>query len=93
MSSLNWGLLGTARINRSIIPPLRLSTRNNLFAVASRSAEKARAYAESWSIPRAHASYEDMLGDPDIDVVYIPLPNSFHAEWAIKAAEAGKHVL
>ena len=91
--SLNWGLLGTARINRSIIPPLRLSVRNNLLAVASRTQERADAYAAEWSIPRAHASYEAMLADPEIDVVYIPLPNQLHAEWAIKAAEAGKHVL
>ena len=93
IKSLNWGLLGTARINRSIIPPLRLSVRNNLLAVASRTQEKADAYAKEWSIPRAHGSYEALLADPDIDVIYIPLPNQFHAEWAIKAAEAGKHVL
>lgn len=93
MKTLNWGLLGTARINRSLIPPLRLSVRNNLFAVASRTQERADAYAAEWSIPKAHGSYEAMLADPDIDVIYIPLPNQLHAEWAIKAAKAGKHVL
>ena len=93
MKMLNWGLLGTARINRSIIPPLRLSVRNNLLAVASRTQERADAYAKDWAIPRAHGSYEALLADPEIDVVYIPLPNTLHAEWAIKAAEAGKHVL
>lgn len=93
MKSLNWGLLGTARINRSLIPPLRLSVRNNLFAVASRTQERADNYAAEWGIPKAHGSYEAMLGDPEIDVIYIPLPNQLHAEWAIKAAEAGKHVL
>ena len=91
--SLNWGLLGTARINRSLIPPLRLSVRNHLLAVASRTQVRADSYAADWSIPRAHGSYEALLADPDIDVVYIPLPNQLHAEWAIKAAEAGKHVL
>ena len=91
--SLNWGLLGTARINRSLIPPLRLSVRNNLLAVASRTQERADTYAADWSIPRAHSSYEALLADPEIDVIYIPLPNQLHAEWAIKAAKAGKHVL
>ena len=91
--SLNWGLLGTARINRSLIPPLRLSVRNNLLAVASRTQKRADAYAAEWSIPRAHGSYEALLADPEIDVIYIPLPNQFHSEWAIKAAKAGKHVL
>ena len=93
MKSLNWGLLGTARINRSVIPPLRLSVRNHLLAVASRTQDRANAYAAEWSIPRAHGSYDALLADPDINVVYIPLPNQLHAEWAIKAAEAGKHVL
>ncbi len=90
---LRWGLLGTARINRALIPPLRMSPRNRLTAVASRSAEKARAYASEWEIPRWFGSYEALLADPDIDVVYIPLPNSLHAEWTIKAVQAGKHVL
>lgn len=93
MPVLKWGLLGTARINRSLIPPLRLSPRNELVAVASRTAERAKSYAETWSIPRYHGSYEALLADPDIDVVYIPLPNHLHAEWAIRAAEAGKHIL
>lgn len=93
MKALNWGILGTARINRSIIPPLRLSVRNNLVAVASRTQERARAYADEWHIPTAYGSYEALLNDPNIDVVYIPLPNKMHAEWAVKAAEAGKHVL
>jgi predicted dehydrogenase len=90
---LNWGLLSTARINRSLIPPLRSSKRNNLLAVASRSKESADAYAREWKIPRTHGSYEALLADPEIDVIYNPLPNHLHAEWAIKAVEAGKHVL
>jgi len=91
--TLNWGLLSTAHINRSVIPPLRTSKRNHLLAVASRSAESAEAYARKWNIPRAHASYEALLADPEIDVIYISLPNHMHAEWTIKALEAGKHVL
>ncbi|MEM8485204.1 MAG: Gfo/Idh/MocA family oxidoreductase [Bacteroidota bacterium] len=90
---LNWGILGTARINRSLIPPLRLSFRNQLLAVASRDAGKAAAYAAERDIPRSYGSYEALLADEDIQVIYIPLPNKLHAEWAIKAAQAGKHVL
>jgi xylose dehydrogenase (NAD/NADP) len=90
---LNWGLLSTARINRSLIPALRISKRSNLLAVASRSQESAEIFAKKWKIPRAHGSYEALLADPEIDVVYNPLPNHLHAEWTIKAFEAGKHVL
>jgi len=90
---LRWGLLSTARINRALIPALRASMRNQLVAVASRTMEQAQAYAKEWDIPRAFASYEAMLADPDVDVVYNPLPNSLHAEWTIQAAQAGKHVL
>ncbi len=90
---LRWGILGTARINRALIPPLTISPRNRLLAVASRELERAQQYAREKGIERAHGSYEALLADPEIDVVYISLPNRFHAEWAIKAAKAGKHVL
>ena len=90
---LNWGLISTARINRVLIPPLKASERNHLLAVASRDAEKAETYAERWSIPESFGRYEEMLADPRIDVVYISLPNSLHAPWAVAAADAGKHVL
>ena len=90
---LRWGLLSTAGINRALIEPLRVSPRNELTAVASRDPDKARTYAAEWSIPRAFGSYEAMLADPDLDVVYNPLPNGLHAEWTIKAAQAGKHIL
>ncbi len=90
---LRWGLLGTARINAALIKPLRMSDRNILAAVASRDAERAQAYAAEWAIPRWFPSYEAMLADPEIDVIYISLPNSLHVEWTIKAARAGKHVL
>lgn len=91
--SLRWGLLGTARINRAVISPLQKSRRNQLWGVASRNSDKSSAYAQEHSIPKFYGSYEDMLADPEIDVVYIPLPNALHAEWTIKAAQAGKHVL
>jgi predicted dehydrogenase len=90
---LNWGLLSTANINRALITPLRASKRNHLLAVASRSQESADVYARERKIPRAHGSYEALLSDPEIDVIYISLPNHLHAEWTIKAVAAGKHVL
>lgn len=90
---LNWGLLSTARINRALIPPLNASKRTRLLAVASRSQSSAEAYAREWNIPRALGSYEALLADPEIDVIYNPLPNNLHAEWTVKALRAGKHVL
>jgi xylose dehydrogenase (NAD/NADP) len=90
---LNWGLLSTAAINSAVISPLRVSRRNRLEAVASREQAKADAYALAWGIPRALGSYEALLRDPGIDVIYISLPNSMHAEWTIQAVQAGKHVL
>ncbi len=90
---LNWGLLSTARINRAVIGPIRNSKRNRLVAVASRSKDKADAYAREWKIERAYGSYEALLADPEIDVIYNSLPNNLHAEWSIKALRAGKNVL
>jgi D-xylose 1-dehydrogenase (NADP+, D-xylono-1,5-lactone-forming) len=89
---LRWGLLGTARINRLLIPAIRSSARSEVVAVASRTAVRAASYAAEWQIPET-ATYEGLLARRDIDVVYLPLPNSLHTEWAIRAVEAGKHVL
>ena len=88
-----WGLLSTARINERVIPAIRSSGRSELLAVASRSKERAQAYAKQWDIPYAYGTYQQMLADPTIDVIYLSVPNHLHAEWAIKCAEAGKHVL
>ena len=93
MKTLRWGLLGTAHINRRLIPPLRAVKQNQLAAVASRTQARADAYAKEWKIPRAYGSYDALLADPEIDVIYNSLPNTLHAEWTIKAAQAGKHVL
>jgi xylose dehydrogenase (NAD/NADP) len=90
---LNWGLLSTARINRALIPMLQKSKRNRVTAVASRDMGKATAYAREWKIPRALGCYEALIDDPEIQVIYNPLPNALHAEWSIKALRAGKHVL
>jgi len=91
--TLRWGLLSTARINRRLIPAMRCARRTELVAVASRSQASADAYAADWKIPRALGSYRALLDDPDIDAVYISLPNSLHADWTVRAAQAGKHVL
>lgn len=90
---LQWGLLSTAKINRALIKPLNASKRTHLLAAASRSISSAEAYAREWNIPRAYGSYEALLADPEIDVIYNSLPNHLHAEWTIKALRAGKHVL
>src|SRR5713101_3145028 len=91
---LRWGLVSTARINERLIPVIRGNARSELVAVASNGGqEKAAQYASQWHIPRAHGSYEALLADPEVDVVYISLPNALHAPWAVKAAEAGKHLL
>jgi D-xylose 1-dehydrogenase (NADP+, D-xylono-1,5-lactone-forming) len=87
------GVLSTARINRPVIAAARASERVELVAVASRDQARADAYAEEHGIERAHGSYEALLADPDVDAVYISLPNSLHVEWSIRALEAGKHVL
>jgi xylose dehydrogenase (NAD/NADP) len=91
--TLRWGLLSTARINKALLGPLRNSKRNRLLAVASRTQDKADAYARQHKIPRAYGSYEALLADPEIDIIYNPLPNHLHAGWTIQAMAAGKHVL
>ncbi len=91
--ALRWGILGTARINRRLIPALRLAARSELVAVASRTRTRADAYAAEWNIPRAFAGYQALLDQPGIDAVYIPLPNSHHVPWTLAAVAAGKHVL
>ncbi len=90
---VRWGLLSTARINAAVIPGLKESPLSELVAVASRTEERAADYAREWDIPRAHGSYEALLADPDVDVVYVSLPNGPHVEWSVRALEAGKHVL
>ena len=94
MSELGWGILSTARIARTaVIPGIMAAARCRVVAIASRDAERARSVAAEMGIPRAHGSYEALLADPAVDAVYIPLPNHLHAEWAMAAARAGKHVL
>src|SRR3954468_15742128 len=90
---LRWGILGVAKINERLLPAFAQAANAELRAVASRSADRARQAAAAAKAPVAYGSYEALLDDPEIDAVYIPLPNSLHAEWTKKAADRGKHVL
>ncbi len=94
MAELRWGILSTAGIARqNVIPGIQRADRCRIVAIASRDASRAAQIAREADIPTAHGSYAALLADPDVDAVYIPLPNHLHAEWAIAAARAGKHVL
>jgi predicted dehydrogenase len=91
---VRWGVLSTADIAlKKVIPGFRRSPRSEVLGIASREPGRAADAAASLGIPRSYGSYEALLADPDIDAVYIPLPNHLHAEWTIAAARAGKHVL
>jgi len=91
---LRWGILSPAKIAREkVVPGLRRARRCDVVAIASRDPDRARQVADELEIPKAHGSYEALLADPEVDAVYIPLPNHLHAEWTIAAARAGKHVL
>ena len=91
--NIRWGLLSTARVTESLIEPIRQASRSELVAVASRDLDKAQAFAKAKDILKAYGKYEDLLTDAEVDVIYNALPNALHAEWTIRAAEAGKHVL
>jgi D-xylose 1-dehydrogenase (NADP+, D-xylono-1,5-lactone-forming) len=90
---VRWGLLSTAKITQAILGGARETAAAEVVAVASRERERADAFAAEHGIPRAHGSYEALLEDPDVEAVYVPLPNSMHLPWAVRALEAGKHVL
>jgi predicted dehydrogenase len=91
---LRWGILSTANIAiQKVIPGMRRAEHTDVVAIASRDPANARAVADRLGIPTAHGSYEALLADPDVDAVYIPLPNHLHMEWSIAAVGAGKHVL
>jgi predicted dehydrogenase len=92
-SPVKWGIISTAEINRLVIPGAHASDRVDLIAVASREQRRAEEYARTWEIERAYGSYEALLEDPDVEAVYISLPNTLHCEWSIRSVEAGKHVL
>lgn len=88
-----WGLMSTAPINDRILEAAKESDLAEVVAVGSRDAERAKGYARERGIPRAHGSYDELLADPEVEAVYISLPNGLHVEWTLRALEAGKHVL
>ncbi|MGQ9662897.1 MAG: aldo/keto reductase [Kiritimatiellia bacterium] len=92
-SKLRWGLLAAGAIAKAFARGIKASETGLLWAIGSRSREKAEALGKEFGCPRCYGSYEELLADPDVDVVYISTPHPLHAEWAIKAAKAGKHIL
>src|SRR5678815_3968371 len=88
MNPVKWGIVSTADINRAVIPPAQASEKCDLIAVASRDSARAEAYAREWGIERSYGSYEALLEDPDVEAVYISLPNALHVEWTLRALEA-----
>ena len=94
ITELRWGVLSTADIGRrKVIPAIQKARRCRVVAIGSRDEARAVEVAAELGIPKAHASYEELLGDPEVDAVYVPLPNHMHREWTVAAAQAGKHVL
>jgi hypothetical protein len=90
---VKWGVMGTANIADIVLPALVAAPNCEVLACASRSVEKAAEWAAERSIPRAYGSYQELLEDPDVDALYIPLPTTLHIEWVGKAAAAKKHIL
>ena len=94
MEKVRWGVLSTAKIGvEKVIPAMQAGQRCSIVAIASRNVASAQAAAAKLGLSKAHGSYEKLLSDPDIDAVYIPLPNHLHVQWTIASLEAGKHVL
>ena len=94
MDKIKWGILGTANIARwATIPGIKLAKNAELYAIAGRSLEKAKAFADEYGFQKYYGSYDQLLKDSDVQAVYIPLPNNLHKEWVIKALKAKKHVL
>jgi D-xylose 1-dehydrogenase (NADP+, D-xylono-1,5-lactone-forming) len=93
MSPMNLGLLSTARINKELVAGASRARGVEVVAIGSRDRARAEAQARALDVPRAHGSYEALLDDPDVEAVYIALPNSLHVEWSLRALQAGRHVL
>ncbi|TCO21236.1 aryl-alcohol dehydrogenase-like predicted oxidoreductase [Kribbella steppae] len=92
-TKVRWGIIGTGNIASRFASQVPTSATGEVVAVGSRSIESANAFADKWDIANRHGSYDDLLADPGVDAVYIATPHPMHVEWAIKTAEAGKHVL
>jgi predicted dehydrogenase len=94
MEPVRWGVLGAAAIATSrFIPAMKEATAARLVGIASRDASKAKAVAQEFGVPRHFGSYDELIHDPEIEALYIPVPNHLHVEWSVRALEAGKHVL
>jgi len=94
MKKVRWGVLSTAKIGiEKVLPAMQQGELSEITAIASNNLEKAQAAARELGIPTAYGSYEELLSTPEVEAVYIPLPNHLHVPWSIKALEAGKHVL
>lgn len=92
-NNLKWGIIGTGAIAKTFARGVAASRTGELAAVGSRTQESADSFGEEFKVPHRHGSYEALLADPEVQAVYISTPHPLHAEWAIKAAEAGKHIL
>ena len=94
MRKIRWGVMGTADIARgATIPGMQKAEHVELYAIAGRKMEKARQYQETFGFRKAYGSYDELLADPEVEAVYVPLPNDLHCEWSIRALKAKKHVL
>jgi D-xylose 1-dehydrogenase (NADP+, D-xylono-1,5-lactone-forming) len=91
--AVKWGILSTADINKKLLAGADATDDVDVVAVGSRDLGRAEEFARTWGIDRAYGTYDELLADPEIEAVYIPLPNTMHSEWSIRALEAGKHVL
>lgn len=94
MKKVQWGILGTANIARyAAIPGMQKAESCELYAIAGRSAEKAASFAQTYGFRKSYGSYDELIADPEVQAVYIPLPNDLHRKWVLAALKAGKHVL
>ncbi len=94
VQTARWGIMGTGNIARkAMVPAIKESRECELHAIASRNIDRARAFADEHKIPRVYGSYRDLLKDPDVEFVYLPLPNHIHHKWVVDCAKKGKNVL
>ena len=90
---LRWGFLGASRIGKRALAPAILAAGHRLVAVGARNGDRAASFAAEFDAPHAYGSYAEVIADPDVDAVYVALPNDAHSPWTIRALESGKHVL
>jgi predicted dehydrogenase len=93
MKKYKWGILGPGTITHKFTADLKLLDEAELYGVGSRSIERAQSYADKYNIPKAYGSYDELIQDPEVDIIYIATPHPFHKEWTIRSLEAGKAVL